>query len=161
MRSLAVTCKRLSAIVRYALFQEPVLRSSKVNVFLELLFMYPTLRTKIKGLTIETKEIQGEEFLPDTIPGLKPQLLRDCIREVENLPINPAVKSWWVADLRAEKFFMHGTMLTLLLAMVSGIKELYLGGSILINLPLFRGLLSIMDAKVDLELPKSVYMYSS
>jgi hypothetical protein len=161
MRSLAATCQQLTTVARDALFHAPILRSSKVDLFLDLLFAYPTLRNKIKSLTIETKEARGQEILPQTISGLKSHLLLDCIYEVEQLPIALETKEWWVADLQVTRFPTHGTLLTLLLAMLPCMKELYLGGSMLLNFPLFRDLLPTLDDKEYLEDLGSVGVYSN
>jgi hypothetical protein len=147
MRNLATTCKTLTSIAREALFHAPILRSSKADLFLDVLFTYPTLRNKIKSLTIETKEAQAEfecvtkyrgevdNLVPCAIPRLKPGLLRNCITEVQKLQIGSETKEWWIADLQATTFPTHGTLLTLILIMLPHVEELYLGGSMLFNFP--------------------------
>jgi hypothetical protein len=149
----------LDPVVREALFHAPLLRSSKVDLFLDILFTCPALRNKIKSLKVESKETHAEPkgmtypFLemPTGIPGIKPQLLRYCVAEVRKLAIDADTKEWWVADLRVKSLLTHGTLLNLLFAMLPCIEELYLGGPLLANFPLCRGMLPELDHPEEYE----------
>jgi hypothetical protein len=50
-----------------------------------------------------------------------------------------------------KSFLTHGTLLTLLFAMLTCIEQLYLGGSFLANCPLFRGMLPELDHPKEYE----------
>ncbi|KAH7378231.1 hypothetical protein BKA66DRAFT_610374 [Pyrenochaeta sp. MPI-SDFR-AT-0127] len=147
--SLATTCKRLAPIAREALCHAPIVRSSKVHVLLETLFKYPSLQNKAKSLTIETKETRCEQVLPTPIPRLSVGLLRNCVQALRALPISEETYHWWVADLQVTIFKFHGPLICLLITMFPKLEELYLGGSVLFNLPLFRGLLSSIDHETE------------
>jgi hypothetical protein len=140
MRSLATTCKQLTPIAREALFHAPILRSSKADLFLDVLFTYPTLRNKIKSLTIETKEAQAEFECVTKYRGGSGQsrTLRHspsearAITELHHRGSEAAdwieTKEGWIADLQATTFPTHGTLLTLIFIMLPHVEELYLGG---------------------------------
>jgi hypothetical protein len=140
--SLASTCKRLTPFAREALLQTPAL--------LSMLFKYPDLGGKIRSLAIESKETRGQQAEPTPIPTLDVGLLRDCEAYIRTLLIsNRATKHAWIADIKRNKFSDPSSLLCVLFTLLPKLTELYLGGSTLIDFPLFRVMLpSVVDAKL-------------
>lgn len=138
---LTLTCRQLASVAREALCLAPVLQSSKVHLMLCFLFKYPSLATKIKKLTVETKETRESKAYPVHIPHIEPEVLEHCKRHVRTLPIQQWTQDNMIASLRADHFEDHGLLLCLLFTMLPQLDELYLGGSILLNFPLFRDMI--------------------
>ena len=136
--NLSLTCCQLASVVREALCLSPVLQSSKVIQLLHFLFKYPNLMNKIKNLTIETKETRKDNAYPERIAHLESEVLDHCKRQVQNLPIRKFIQDNMIALLKVDRFEDHGVLLCLLLTMLPQLSHLYLGGSILVNFPLFR-----------------------
>ncbi|KAJ4374984.1 hypothetical protein N0V83_002063 [Neocucurbitaria cava] len=144
--NLALTCKQLAPLAREALCHAPIVQSSKVLPLLRTLFAYPSLRSKARSLTIETKETRCEHTMPHPLPKLNSQTLRHCTLTIRSLPfVDEETKDWWIADLSACFLQFPGPLICLLISMLPRIEELYLGGSVLFNLPLFRAMLPALD----------------
>ena len=91
-----------------------------------------------KKLTIETKETRKGKAYPEHIAHLQPDVLDHCKRHVRTLPLRKYVQDNMIASLKHDHFEDHGVLLALLLTMLPQLEQLYLGGSILLNFPLFR-----------------------
>ena len=137
----ALTCRQLASIAREALCLDPVLQSRKVNQLLHFLFRYPALAKKIKALTIETKETRKDKAYPERIVHLEPAVLHHCKQHVRTLPVRKFVQDNMISLLKADRFEDHGILLCLLLTMLPQLERLYLGGSVLLNFPLFRNMM--------------------
>ncbi|KAJ4362849.1 hypothetical protein N0V95_001223 [Ascochyta clinopodiicola] len=140
--TLALICRQLVPVVREALCLSPVLQSSKVHLLLSFLFKYPNLAKTVKTLTVETKGTQEEKTSPISIPRLEPDVLNHCKRHLQTLPIPKRTQDSIITSLKAPQFKYHGLLLSLLLTLLPGLKTLYLGGSTLLNLPIFHHMIS-------------------
>lgn len=149
----ALTCQQLASIAREALCTAPVLQSSKVDVLLAFLLKYPDLAQKIKHLTIETPETRKQESYPVLISHLAPDVLTHCKRHVRRLPIPKPLRNQMIALLKAPRFETHSTLLALLLTLLPHLERLYLGGSILLNFPLFAPLIPNEPNDTDYHKP--------
>lgn len=146
LMNLALTCKQLAPLAREALCHAPIVQSSNVLPLLRTLFAYPALRSKARSLTIETKETRSEHTMPHPLPKLDSHMLRHCTLTIRSLPfVDGETKDWWIADLKASFFQFPGPFICLLITMLPRVQELYLGGSVLFNLPLFRAMLPALD----------------
>jgi hypothetical protein len=135
----ALTCQQLASVVRQVLCTAPILQSSKVDILIAFLFKYPDLTNKIKHLTIETRETTNiDKAYPAHISHLSPCVLSACKRHVRHLPIRKYTEDQLIGLLKAPRFEDHSVLLALLLTMLPSLRHLYLGGSILLNLPFLR-----------------------
>jgi hypothetical protein len=148
--NFALTCKSLAPLAREVLFQAPILNSSKTAALISTLFKYHGLRGKSRSLTIESRKTRGRQAEPTPIQSLDAGLLRACVEHIHTLPtFNQAIKHAWIADIKRNEFTYPGTLLSLLFTMLPKLTALYLGGSTLVNFPLFHGLLpNVSDAKM-------------
>ncbi|KAF3032977.1 hypothetical protein E8E12_002726 [Didymella heteroderae] len=137
----ALTCQRLASVAREALCTAPVLQSGKVDLLIAFLFKYPDLMKKIKCVTIETQETRKDNAYPLHMAHLDPDVLSHCKRHVRHLPIRKCIQDGMIALLKAPRFECHSILLGLLLTMLPKLEHLYLGGSILLNFPLFRAMI--------------------
>ena len=139
--SAALVCRQLASVAREALCLALVLQSSKVHMLLRFLFKYPDLAKKIKSLTIETRETRKDKVSPVLIPHLESNTLSHCKRHIRALPIQRYAQDNTIALLKVDRFEDHGILLCVLLTMLPQLEKLYLGGSILLNFPLFRNMI--------------------
>ncbi|KAJ4383684.1 hypothetical protein N0V86_001739 [Didymella sp. IMI 355093] len=149
----ALTCQQLALVGREALCSAPVLQSSKADVLISFLSKYPNLTKKIKCLTIETKETRKDKAYPVHIAHLDLDVLKYCKRHVRRLPIRKYVQDSMIASLKAHRFEDHSVLLGLLLTMLPQLTRLYLGGSILLNFPLFRSMMPNEPEDTDWRKP--------
>ena len=138
---LALTCKQMASIARYALCSAPVLQSSKTDVLIAFLFKYPDLIGQITSLTIETKETTKKKAYPVYIAHLDSDVLSKSKRHVRTLPIREYCQDRMVASLKRSRFEDHSILLSLLLTMLPHLSRLYLGGSVLLNFPFLRSII--------------------
>jgi hypothetical protein len=146
--NLALVCRQLTRIAREAMCINPILESKKVRAMLRSLFVHPELAVKIKTLTIETAQIERDEHQSTNLDW---DLWGQCERHIESLPALPFVmnklKEW--LDSGA---FITQLLRTLLPTVLPNIKQLYLGGALLKNLPCVQALISNKEFFIDAAL---------
>lgn len=137
----ALTCQQLASVAREALCTAPVLQSSKADILIAFLFKYPDLPSKIKHLTIETQETRKDKAYPVPIAHLPPSVLSASKRHIRHLPVRKSIQDQLISLLKAPRFHDHSIPLALILTLLPCLTHLHLGGSILLNFPLFAALI--------------------
>lgn len=142
LRSLALVCKRLAPIAQETLHERPIVYEQEAVTFLEHLFSDPAARKRVRSLTIEPKfdpTLKDDLYRApgNALPALQPDLLQQCMLEIQNFPIEAQTKEWWISDLSKDQN-LYMPVLCLIVAMLPNLKHLYLGGSRWISFPFFR-----------------------
>lgn len=123
----------------------PILQTRNAHLLLANMFRHPGLRSKTYALTVESEEPRTLKTKVEVSQLPKIQLggriLRACIEEIQRSPINPKSKDAWIAALKPGVFHNVALLLPLIVVMMPKLKELYLGGTALFNIPCFLGLL--------------------
>jgi hypothetical protein len=140
--NFALTCSSLAPLAREVLFQAPILNSSNTAALISTLFKYSGLRGKTRRLMIKSRDTREQQAQTIRVPALAASLLRACMTHIRSLPLDQATKNAWINELSYRNDYEYsGSLVCVLFTLTPNLTKIYLGGSTLVNFPIFHAIL--------------------